>query len=108
MKKISIALLMLSLSINASAISWVSGKVARIYPTGNMILFNLKSDQCGRGVDSGYYYFNLDSESNKASYALILAAANTDKPIVVSLYAAETACPASGVNVQIRYLYQDF
>lgn len=79
----------------------VHGEVARIYPSGNAVHFTLKNDQCGS--TGQYYYFPLGSEVEKAWYALLLAAANTAKPVRVSL----PACPTTSY-VQVRYIFQDF
>lgn len=103
MKKLLVVALLM-FSANTFAITNVSGKVARIYPQGDRVHFNLKGDQCGLGIDQHYYYFTLDTDVKKAWYSLILAAANTDKPILVSL----PDCPAPGSQVEVRYLYQDF
>lgn len=105
MKKL-LALFLVCISVNAFAIVNVSGKVARIYPADGRIFFNLVNDQCGLAIDNHYYFFELDSELKKAWYSLILTAANTGKPIVVSL----PNCPSttSGTQVEIRYVYQDF
>lgn len=105
MKKL-LALFLICISVNTFAITNVSGKVARIYPAENKVYFNLIGDQCGQGIDNHYYYFVLDSEIKKAWFSIILAAANTGKPILVSL--PNCPSPATGAQVEIRYLYQDF
>lgn len=103
MKKL-LALILVCISVNTFAITTVSGKVARIYPAApNAVFFSLKNDQCGKGIDV-YYVFILDSEIKKAWYSMILAAANTDKPISVSI----PNCSADGSSVEVRYIFQDF
>ena len=103
MKKI-LALFLICISVNTFAITTVSGQVARIYPaTPNAVFFSLKNDQCGKGIDV-YYVFQLDSEIKKAWYSLILAAANTGKPIFVSI----PNCSVDGSSVEVRYIFQDY
>lgn len=69
----------LLLSANAVANITVSGEVVRIYPHGSAVHFKLKNDPCGSA--SQYYYFTLSSDIEKAWFALLLAAANTSKPV---------------------------
>ena len=99
--KYLLALLLLLGSFSSYALETAVGEVARIYPSGNTVSFKLKKDQCN--PNHKYYYFTLDSEVKKAWYALILAAANSAKPIRVSV----AECPTDA-NVEIRYLLQDF
>lgn len=96
-------LVMLGLLLPVTAIAniTVHGEVARIYPSGNAVHFKLKDDQCGNTVQ--YYYFMLVTEVEKAWYALLLAAANTNKPVAVSV----PACPRT-TYVQVHYIYQDY
>lgn len=96
-----IAALLLSANVTANTSVTVEGKISRIYPNSGNVFFKLKNDQCGN--TGKYYYFTLDSDVEKAWYAMVLAAANTDKPVSVSL----PACPVA-TNVQVRYIYQDY
>jgi len=101
MKKLLLTIFTLCLPLHSYATTSATGEVSRIYPQSNKIYFQLKNDPCNS--NNKYYYFALDSESSKAWYSLILAAANTSKPIVVSL----TECPST-VDVPVRYIYQNF
>lgn len=96
-----LVMLALLLPVTAIANITVHGEVARIYPSGNAVHFKLKNDQCGN--TGQYYYFMLGTEVEKAWYALLLAAANTNKPVAVSV----PACPTT-TYVQVRYIYQDY
>ena len=100
--RIYILLAALFTSTYSYAALTVIGEVSRIYPIDGGIKFRLKNDaECN--PNDKYYYFNLDSEVKKAWYSLILAAANTQKPIRVSLH----ECPTDS-HVEVRYVYQDF
>lgn len=101
MKRIYLFVAALLLASNAFANITVHGEVARIYPSGNAINFKLKNDQCGN--TGQYYYFNLSSDTEKAWYAMMLAAANTKAQISVSI----PACPTTAKEL-VRYIYQDF
>lgn len=99
--KLLIFIVALLLSANAFANLTARGEVARIYPHGSAVHFKLKNDPCGS--TSQYYYFTLSSDVEKAWFALLLAAANTGKPVSVSI----PACPTTS-HVQVRYIYQDY
>jgi len=105
MKKLFVIVCLMMLSLNVFAITDVSGKVARLYlnPDGNWVFFSLKNDQCGQPIGV-YYQFQLDSEVKKGWFSMLLAAANTDKVINVSL----PSCPTPSASVLVRYIYQDF
>ncbi|MCX2781044.1 hypothetical protein [Microbulbifer thermotolerans] len=80
----------------------ITGKVTRIYGYEDTINFHLEGNtECN--PNNQYYYFNLDSEGKKAWYSLLLAAANTSKPIHVKI----PECPIND-KVKIIYLYQNF
>ena len=91
----------LLLSVNAFANITVHGEIARIFPNGGVINFKLKNDHCGN--TGQYYYFNLNSDTEKAWYAMMLAAANTGARVSVSI----PACPTTA-KVAVRYVYQDY
>lgn len=93
---------MITMSLFANAAFTISGEISRIYPSNSTVKFRLKNDnQCN--PNSKYYYFDLDSEVKKAWFAMILAAANTSKPVRVSIH----QCPTDA-DVEVRYVYQDF
>ena len=103
-KMIRCALLLLTMGTVFGTYGAVTrtGEVERIFPIDGGIKFRLKGDeQCN--PNGKYYYFNLDSEVKKAWYSLLLAAANTSKPVRVSI----DACPTDS-HVPVRYVYQDF
>lgn len=102
MKSIIIGTLLSFIAIETIA-ETVSGEIARIYPSVNKIYFKLKNDQCGKPI-SGYYSFELDSEYKKAWYAMLLAAANTGKPIRASI----PGCPVNDETIAVNYIVQDF
>ena len=102
MKKIALLIFSIILPVYSNAAVTKSGEVSRIYASGNTVHFRLKNDtSCN--PNNKYYIFSLDTEVKKSWYALLLAAANTGKPISVSV----TQCPTDNHEV-IRYLYQDF
>jgi hypothetical protein len=99
--KLLLSMFILCFSLPSYGTKGTSGEISRIYPTNNKIFFRLKNDTCN--PNNRYYYFNLDSETSKAWYALILSAANTSKPISVSIH----ECP-SAADVSVRYILQNF
>ncbi|ARU28133.1 hypothetical protein [Cellvibrio sp. PSBB006] len=102
MKSIAISIFLSLITLEVVA-ETVSGEIARIYPSVNKIHFKLKNDQCGKPISS-YYTFELDSEYKKAWYAMLLAAANTGKPIRASI----PGCPVNDEMIPVNYIVQDF
>jgi len=93
--------LLMAVSFGASAIIKTSGTVEILYPSKpGLVYFKLKNDSCDT---SGYFKFSLSTEEGRAWYALLLAAANTSKPISV----AAPQCPTT-VDIDILYVYQIF
>lgn len=93
-----VVILLMSLSFGASAVIKTSGTVEILYPSKpELVYFKLK------GSGSGYFKFSLNTEEGRAWYALILAAANTSKPV----FLAAPECPIT-TDVTISYIYQVF
>lgn len=80
-----------------------SGFVERIYINNNKVLFRLKGDECKSKAVNSYWFFELNNDQGKATYALLLAAANSNKVIQVGY----PECDSSKTSI-INYLYQDF
>lgn len=99
MIRILIGSLLFSLSGHAN--QTISGEISRIYPANNTVFFSLKNDPCN--PNNKYYFFPLERETSKAWYSLILAAANTSKPIAVSIHEFPTDS-----HEPVRYIYQNF
>lgn len=105
MNVIWMAILMIfSLSSQADT---VTGQVSRIYANGNHINFKLKGDTCNDLSNNEYYKFTPDTEIKKYWSALLLAAANTGKPIRVQISACSTEGNPIG-SKEVGYIYQDF
>jgi hypothetical protein len=102
----ALLILMAFIVINANA-NTTTGKVKRIYPTGDRIYFRIHGDTCA--TSSQYYYFDMDETSERGRYAarnwytMLLASAQTGKPISVKV----NSCPAEG-PIYVSYIYQDF
>lgn len=101
MKSIAAALLLsLAVSLPAKA-AGESGLVTRIYPSGNIINFQLQGS-CKTGLV--YWQFDITTDMGKAWYAMLLTAANNKKPLNISF---ANVCDSSQ-HQTIWYMYQDF
>lgn len=91
------------LSNHVQASSMTQGRVSLIYPSvaGSTIYFRLAGD-CKGGVK--YWSFDLEGRGGKAIYTLLLAAANSGKP--VKIY-SDAGCNPN-TNQEISYVVQSF
>lgn len=80
-----------------------SGLVDRIYPYGGHVNFRLKDDDCKSSAVNSYWQFDLDSETSKAWFAMLLSASATKTTIKLGV----PECDPSK-NQYISYMYQDF
>ncbi len=101
MKKVLFVLLTLISSLVFADPFTVTGQVKRIYPTSpERVHFRIDNDRCS---SSKYFYFDLNNETKKAWFSMLLAAATTGSEIKISI----SECPEKD-HVAIRYMYQDF
>ena len=100
--RILMLVLFLTLSNSVMAVG-VTGKVARLYPQGDIVYFRLKNDTCNTGND--YYTFNMTTQAPAAKnwYALLLAAGVSQQEVRVAV----ADCTA-GQDKQVIYIYQDY
>jgi len=83
-----------------------TGRVTRIYPTNGEdrnVYFWLENG-CKKNAADGYWYFPLNSDTAKAWYAMLLAAAHNKTPVSVAF---SGTCVA-GQHQPIWYVYQDY
>jgi hypothetical protein len=78
----------------------VTGKIYRLYANGENLYVRLKDDSCVTG--NGYYRFVLDSDYKQYMSAILLAAANANKPVTIGL----DACPLESKIANASYLVQ--
>lgn len=98
-------LLPLLLSIDSQAAKG-SGQVERIYPSNGKVYFRLKGDECkDKGSRNTYWYFDLSTDTGKAYYSLLLAAATTKS--VVQVGRPANSCSPE-LSQEINYIYQDY
>jgi len=96
-----VIILLLVMSFTTRAAVGAKGTVEVLYPSHpGIVYFRLKNDIC---TGSGYFKFALNTEEGRAWYALLLAAANTSKPVIVPA----PECPTV-TDVDISYVYQVF
>ena len=94
-------ILLMVLSFGVSATIKAGGTVEVLYPSNpGLVYFRLKDDICS---GSSYFKFSLTTEEGRAWFALLLAAANTSKPVIV----AAPECPTTS-DINIFYVYQSF
>jgi len=98
---ILLSILLSTFSLGANAAISAEGTVEILYPANpSLVYFRLKGDVC---TVAQYFKFSLTTEEGKAWYSLLLAAANTSKPVIV----AATECP-TGSAITVSYIYQKF
>lgn len=102
MNKAFVLIFALLVSNASVATITVEREIKRIYANGERVNFRLKDDATCN-PNNKYYYFRIDSEIKKLWFPLLLAAANTNKSVSVSI----DECPTND-NVEINYLYQEF
>ncbi|MEJ6473994.1 hypothetical protein [Pseudoalteromonas piscicida] len=108
MKKILLSVLLLPVFMLPFAVQAAKGvgQVERIYPSNGKIFFRLKGDECkDKGSRNTYWYFDLSTDTGKANYSLLLAAAATKSVINVGR-PANSCSPEQ--SQAINYLYQDY
>lgn len=110
LKKILFSIILIVASAEAfSANVNHTGKVSRIYPTGaGAIYFQLYQETgCAPLKPNHYYVVQPSKPGFDEYYALLLAAAHSDKSIYVNV--SDDACSnSSQATSDVRYIFQDF
>lgn len=105
-KKMVCLTLLIFLATQSHAGKAIIGTVKQIAPRGNGIYFILNNTTSCPTKGSRYLFMSFNKTDTKSNYALLLMAAQTQKPITV--YLTDQECLVQTRSRTVRYINMNF